>query len=165
MKPITENFLDYESHFAALVNQMPEPEQRLYNAGRHTRVETAYFGRNFVVYRMGREGPLLLDRLVIQDFHCDDQAGASAQIKSKTTGETVLLSYRPLKILAFDFFMFLPLDIRTRWSAPASNLNKGSLAFPIVLRTPSRLGLQERGVTYCETGKDYGKEFGKLADE
>jgi hypothetical protein len=114
---------------------------------------------------MYKREPEFLDRLVIRDFECNDEDGASTLIQSGETGEEYTVSYTPFKLPDHNVFLFLPTQAKLRW-AKTAKATTGSLAFPICVRTLSRHtlangnpDLREKGVTYCETGVMYAREF------
>lgn len=148
-----------ESHFAALVETIDKSTKDLYDKCRHNRVETAYHGREFIIYTVGDKGPVALDRIKVADFKCDDVDGATSQITSPKHGKLVV-DYIPQQLFDFPILLWLPLHTKTRWSAPASDPLNGSLGFPILIRTMSRFNLREKGIVYCETGPAFGEEFG-----
>ena len=148
-----------EDHFARLVAGMDPEDFSLYNRAQHVRVETGFAGRQFIVYQMEGRQPKELDRIVVNDFTCTDTDGSTAELSSLKTSRTMVLGYTPAKLFDYPAFACLPLHGKIRWSAPESDIEGGSLGFPIVIRTMSRLHLRERGVTYVETGVSFGKEF------
>lgn len=153
------DFMPVEDHFARLVAGMNPEDFSLYSRAQHVRVETGFAGRQFIVYQMEGRQPKELDRIVVNDFTCTDLHGSTAEISSLNTGETLVLGYVPAKLFDYPVFACLPLHGKVRWSAFEEAIDNGSLGFPIVIRTMSRLHLRERGVTYVETGVSFGKEF------
>lgn len=154
-----EDFMVVTDHFAQLVTRLEPKVLALYNSTKHVRVETAFRGRQFVIYRMEGRDPKVIDRVTVLDFICNDEQGSTAEIKSETTGQTLTLGYSPVQVPGHAIFLSLPLHGKIRWSASPSNIDSGSLGFPVVIRTMSRLHLRERGVTYMESGTEFGKEF------
>ena len=154
-----EDFAMVTDHFAQLVTTLEPKVLSRYNSTKHVRVETGFRGRQFVIYRMDGREPKVIDRISVNDFICNDDEGSTAEIASAATGQKLTLGYAPVQVFEHDIFLSLPLHAKIRWSAPASNLGAGSLGFPIVIRTMSRLSLRERGVTYMESGTEFGKEF------
>lgn len=148
-----------DAHFAALLASLDDPTKALYEKCKHVRIETAYQGRQFIIYTMGDKGPVELERIKVVDFMCDNQDGATSEIASTRHGK-LTLDYLPHKLFDFPILMWLPLHTKTRWSAPASDPFNGSLGFPVAIRTRSRFNLREEGITYCETGPAFGDEFG-----
>ena len=153
------DFMLVEDHFARLVAGMEAEDFSLYSRAQHVRVETGFTGRQFIVYQMEGRQPKELDRLLVNDFTCNDLDGSSAEISSLSTGKTLVLGYTPIRLFDYPAFACLPLHGKIRWSAYEADIEGGSLGFPIVIRTMSRLHLRERGVTYVETGVSFGKEF------
>lgn len=154
-----EDFLIVEDHFAALVLTLEPEEMELYNRTRHVRVETGYRDRNFVVYQMRGGKRNVLDHISVLDFRCDDEIGASIEIKSNENQDTLVVGYIPIRLFGFDAFVHLPLHGRLSWSTTPDKVLEGKLGFPVCIRTLSRRGLREEGITYCETGMSYAREF------
>lgn len=154
-----KDFMSVNAHFDAMVAQLPPAQAETYRGTKHARVETAFRNRHFVVYDMVGRTPHVLDRIIINDFTCDDEKGASAELTSTDSGQTLIINYRPQQLFRFPVFVAIPLHTKIRWGALEDDIDGGSLAFPILIRTRSRLHLRERGVTYCETGPAFGQEF------
>lgn len=156
---MNETFMTVEDHFNALLLSSAQDVQDVFAECRHNRVETAYRGRNFVIYQMNGREPEILDRFTVNDVVADDIDGVTAEITSTRTKKTMVLGYSPKKLFQFPVLSWVPLHTKLRWGAPASTPMKGSLGFPITLRTMSRYHLRERGVVYCETAKTFAEEF------
>jgi hypothetical protein len=165
MKNQDGDFLSAQDHFDVLLKTLPSEQQSLHKRMTNVRVETAYAGRTFILYKMYKREPEFIDRLVVRDFDCSDDEGASSLVQSTETGMEYTISYTPFKIPDQNVFLFLPLHAKLRWAKAASS-KTGSLAFPLCIRTLSRVtlangqvDLREKGVTYCETGVAYAREF------
>lgn len=157
------DFLPLSDHFARLVTLLEPPDFRDYNRLKHTRQETGYRGRTFYVYEIRDRVPNILDHITVQDFSCTDDSGASTELRN-SHGETLIVGYAPIRLFDYPIFVSVALHNKVRWSTTDDNIMGGSLAFDLVIRTASRLHLRERGVTYCETGVSYAKEFGTFVD-
>lgn len=154
------NFLTSEDFFQLLAGSIPKEEQAVLNTMRHTRVETGYRGRKFIVYRIVNRLPEKLATLAINDFVCDDEYGCSTQIEwLERPGSFITVGYEPIRLWDFPIFCHLPVAQKLRWTAKADNPDDRSLGFLIVLRTQSRLHLRERNVVYMETSRSYQEEF------
>jgi len=153
------DFMDVETHFSRLLAGLPTQQQKAFATFKHTRVETAFRKRHFIIYQMDGGHPHEFDRVVVVDFHADDEHGITTMLELQSTGDTLLVGYAPIQLFTFPIFVWLPLHSKLRWGAPAEAVNEGSLGFPMCIRTESRLGLRENGICYCETGVSYGKEF------
>lgn len=155
-----ENFMDARTHFSKLVELMEPGARANYEKTYNARQETAYRGRTLVLYEMqNRDEPTLLEHVVFGDFECDDIKGATTLIRSQDTGKELIIGYEPVQLFAYPVFVFLPLHAKLRWSAVPSDPLNGSLAFPVIIRTLSRMSPREKGVIHCETGVQYAKEF------
>jgi hypothetical protein len=156
---MTENFMAVEDHFSRLLEAVSPEVQKLYDDCRHVRSEVAFAGRNFVVYEMVGREPEVIDRIFVNDFSCNEADGTTCEITSKVLQSTVVIGYEPQKLFDYPVLVWLPLHAKLRWSAAPSTVHKGSLGFPLTVRTMSRLHLRERGVVYFETGTAFGQEF------
>ncbi len=157
---MTKEFVSKEAHFGALLAQLPEEKQGLYASMRHLRSESLYAGRTFIVYTMTGRECRVLEEFEVVDFELNDEDGASTVIRSKESGKRLKVGYAPVQFFDHPLFVFLPLYCRARWCATQEMAgHKGSLAWDMVLRTQSRRHLQERNVTYCETGVVWSEEF------
>lgn len=158
-----ETFLRSEEHFDRLVERLKPSDKTLYTSQRHVRVEELFRGRSFVVYDMRPDNtPRILDKLSVLDFQCDHKDGASTLLRNQV-GAEIEVGYNPVRLFGYSVMVFLPLHVRIRWSVAASNIDKGSLAFGMCLRTMSRLSLREPSVQYCETSVTFEQEFGAVA--
>lgn len=151
-----------EEHLDALVRTLPQASIDAYKKCQNTRLEVCYRGRVLVVYQSDGRKPHVLGRFTVSDFQADDVEGATCQMLSTEFGDMVL-GYAPQRIGELDLFLFLPLHAKVRWSAPASKVTRGSLGFPVVIRTLSRIGLRRPDVTYCETAYGFSAEFSREA--
>jgi len=150
------DFLTARDHFDALVARMQPEALALHTTLIHARIETAFQGRHFVVYQMVEREPEQIDRIIVNDFNCNERYGASSEIISVETNRVLTVGYAPVQLFHYPVFLSIPLHAKIRWSVPGNNLDAGSLAFPMLVRTRSRLHLRERGVVYCETGPAFG---------
>lgn len=152
-----EDFLAVDDHFERLVARLPSDQLQLYNSMRHVRVETGFCNRRFTVYRVEAHGPRVLDTIEIIRFIATDREGKMMTLRSDSISQELAVGYEPVQLFSFPVFLWLPLHGKLRWGA--SRLDKGSLAFPVIIRTMSRKHLRERGVVFCETNVAYAKEF------
>ncbi len=153
-----EDFISPIEHFQRLVNSMPQAHVQVWNQCQHQRIEMGYRGRNLLLYQFKDRKPYVLEEITVQDFICNDEDGASAEIRVKSTGALFEIGYQPTLILGHPVFMCLPLHMQIKMDTTPSG-NRRSLGFPILIRTLSRFHLRERGVTYLETGVSFSREF------
>lgn len=158
-KEAAESFMTPTVHLDRLVEGLTEAQQRAYRSMLNARVETAFRGRTFILYDIRERDAFVLEKLTIQDYECDDSNGASCEVRAERSGKVFTVDYTPCLIAPHHVFIFLPLHGKLRWSSRMSEVPKGSLGFPLVVRTHSRLHLREREVTYCETGVTFSQEF------
>lgn len=159
------SFLHVVDHFEMLLNEAPPSVKTLHAKLRHVRQETAFVGREFVVYEATPSGsPRVLTRLTVTDYRVDPDFGAQAWLQA-TDGTQIEVDYRPARLLAFPVLIYLPLHSKVRWDLrEGESVDGGSLAFPVVLRTQSRFSLRERGVVYIETALSFEREFGTYSE-
>lgn len=157
----SSEFLNTIPHFDLLVGKLPAADQRAYNLCRHTRVETAFSGRQFVLYRCERGEPKILDVVTVEDFEVSPSVGATAFMLSEATNSEIEVGYTPVNV-GSGVFIFLPLHAKIRWDIRnPTELDSGSLGFPLVIKVQSRNHLREPGVTFFETTVSFYKEFGQ----
>lgn len=154
-----ENFMSLHEHFEKLVESLQPADLGLYRSFKHTREEAAFRNRTFIVYEIFDREPDVLDTITVMDFHCNDTVGASAEVRSHGSGQIMTVNYLPQRLFEHEVFVWMPLHAKIRWSARPGKVHGGSLAFPLVIRTASRLDRRERGVMHCETGVEYAREF------
>lgn len=150
-----EDFLPVEDHFNTLFSSLPDTLKQSYNSMRNTRAEVGFVGRELVVYRVGSDGPKVLDRARIVSFDADEEVGTWTVLQARD--RNLVVGYEPVQMFDYPIFIWLPLHNKLRWS---TNGTITSLAFQMVLRTQSRLHLHEKGVVYAETSVAFAKEFG-----
>jgi hypothetical protein len=155
------DFLPASEHFDRLLAKLDQTDNQAYWALMNTRSEEAYRGRTFVVYEYIRGQTFVLDHLTVTAFDCDDQIGASVELESTRTKRQLIVGYSPVRLFEHPVFLWLPTHAKMRWSGTSRDIDngKGSLAFPLCIRTKSHLSLRERDVVYMETGPAYGREF------
>lgn len=163
MSNVKEDFLHVTDHYAGLVQLLDAHDLRDYLKLRNVRSEPCFPKRTFVIYRMEGREPMQIDHLTVLDFDLNDADGASAEIRSQTLGKTIAVGYKPVRLFQYPIFVHLPLHTKVRWSTTPSNIEGGSLAFDLVVRTMSRLHMRERDVVHCETGVRFSEEFGSHA--
>lgn len=154
------DFVPVLDHFAALVTRMPEHLYREYSRLPHVRVETAFYGRHFILYQMAGRAPRELGRIIVNDLETSREHGLSSEIIDVATGRRLVVGYTPVKLWNHPVFVCIPLHAKVRWGCAEEDIGKtGSQAWPLVIRTQSRRHLREHGVTYCETGPAFAEEF------
>lgn len=162
-KSSPSQFMTPFEHFEELLSRLDAEEQKMYAELTHVRIEACYRNRTFVVYRFQDRRPAIKDNIKVLDFICNDDAGASCELRSSTLNESLVVGYEPTQLFNYPVFVHLPLHGKLRWSTTADKPYSGTLAFDLVIKTQTRRDLRERGVTYFETGVNYAKEFEGLA--
>lgn len=160
MQKKKETFLTAEEHYASLVAKLTPRQRQLYEDTKHGRIEMGFRNRNFIVYEMDGDAPVVLDTITVSDFYCSDLDGASSSLKSTKSREKLLVSYQPTQLFDYPVFIALPLSMSVQWNLNQSA--KTQLRFPLFVRTQSRLSLREHGVTYFEPAATYYNEFGTV---
>lgn len=157
------SFLSPEEFFEVLVKDMPKESVEAYDSIRHTRVEPAYKGKRFAVYKMQDDKPIILGHVKVKDFVCNDEDGGSTVLVWEKTGEEVEVGYVPTQLFGFNLFVHLPLDIKVRWTTRRGKALSPLLSFLMVVRSCSRRSLREPNVVYFESMKTFTREFGSDA--
>ena len=146
-----------EDYYLALVDTLPPIARLSYNKTKHARVETGFVGRRFVMYQMVQGTPVILDEFEVQAYDCDEGAGAVVTIRSLDTDKSIKVGYTPVQLGDAHVFISHVLQGRVRWAG--ASIDQGSLAFPLLVRTPFRTGMREGGTTALETSVDFYQEF------
>ena len=153
-----DEFLSPEEHYEILVNQLPDEARRVYSRTRHGRIETGFVGRSFVLYKVEDGEPAELDTIQVEQFDMDDETGGRFILYSRASGRELDVTHKPTQLWEHPVFMALPLHPKLRVGLKRSGGNP-TLAFPIFIRTLSRLHPREQGVVHCETGAMFSREF------
>lgn len=127
-----------------LVSQMPEDERAAYLKFGHLRIESAFAGRVFILYRptglnalnRHRE-PHVLSTLLLTDFMCDAKGGSSTKLVDQTNGMTMTVSHPPKRIFDYELFMAMPSRMLLRWDARYAE-RPGAAKLSSIIRRPSR---------------------------
>jgi hypothetical protein len=161
-------FIHPTEHFNHLVEQMEDDEYDLFHELKATHVQTGYRGRNFVVYQIDEGGlPVILDKWEMLDFEATDDSGASTEIRSHRTGDTLIVGHDPIRIPGLDVFVWMPLHGRHTWDVIPDNEGRPgeySLGFNFCIKVRSRRHPLESGVHHCETGKFFFETFPTISD-
>lgn len=153
------DFLTPQQHFDALISQLDPTTLATYHSLRHARIETSFEGRQFLLYRMGGGQPQELGRVLVEDLEVGDE-GLSSKLLCMRTQRELIVGYSPVQLWDYPIFMCLPLHGQLRYGCAADQVGKrGSLAWPMLVRSRSRRGLRESGITYCETTPSFAREF------
>lgn len=153
------NYLSESDTLARLTKELPPQQRQEIEALRHRRVEMGFKDRKFIVYTFNRR-PEVLTTLIVRDFMCDDVDGCSFDLQDQRTGDHLIIGHTPKKLWNLPIYACVPCHPRLMYSLPEDEGNvTHSLAFPILLRTQSRLSLREIGTTYIETVKTFTSTF------
>ena len=153
-------FLSPEEFYEILADELPNGDKDLLASMPHTRIESGYRGRKFIVYKMEGRHPEKIATFCINDFVCDDEDGCSTQIEwLEQPGAILTVGYYPTQLWDFPIFCHLPVSTKVRWAAKVDNTDDRVLSFMMVLRTQSRRHLRERDVIYMEASRVFQEEF------
>jgi len=169
MAQAAQQFMTPGNHYEALLEAIDGDKKKVYDTLAHVRSEACYRNRSLIIYEVEQRQPgvmesaprkpRILDTIKILDFVADDKSGASCEIRSETLGKELIIGYKPVQLFSYPVFIWMPLHAKLRWSTTPDEVEGGSLAFDLVIRTRSRFHLREYGVVYCETGISYAREF------
>jgi hypothetical protein len=157
-----ESFLSPQEHFDILASNLPADKLALFDGTTHGRIEVAYRNRSFFVYEMVNGSPVIHHELVVQDYLCNNDEGASTELLCRQTGRLLVVAYEPTQVFDYQIFVSIPVHHYVKWSTTPSRPRGGSLAFPLLIRTLSRTSLRDHGVMFMETGNNYVNEFGPI---
>ena len=170
MQHPTPRFIHPVDHFERLVDALPDDERTLFRKLSAIRVETAYAGRTFIVYRIDRYGDVqVLDKLEVLDLEINEEVGGSTEVRSHMTGDTFVVGYTPERVPGQDVFMWMPLHQRVRFDAipdrDDGDIVSHSVGFNLCVKVSSRIGPRERDTVHCETGAAFHREFPRVSTD
>lgn len=113
--------------------QMPEPDYQEYAAYNALRVEGAFDGKIYYVFKMDKGQPLILATLRVVDFECSSESGSTIEIENLTTKESMILDHVPRRAFGLPVFMFTATVSALRYTF--KDPKKRTLAYPLMLKT------------------------------
>ena len=153
------SYLSDDANLADLASRIKGDDRAVFNAYGHLRVEAAFNGRIFVVYKptgLDKSGnhnpPEILTTLKVTDFWAAHEMGAEVLIEDMGTGEELRITHTPKRVFNYDLFIQVPPIMKMRWGA---RLSEGritrSLAFALLIKSKNRSDFYSARNTYCET--------------
>lgn len=137
-------------------------EARQYQLFNHVRVEVLKTGDELVAYEVIARRPKILDLIEIDSISIDPDVGLQVHLGSNKSDNSFDLDVLPRKPFGLEVFAFLPLNPGLRFEPTPESIERGTLSFPLVIRTKSRLSMFEQGVVHLEKRKDYEATFGAI---
>lgn len=144
-----------------LESRMTSPDRETYEGFKHLRVESAFLGRIYIVYKptgltaenTHRE-PEVLAQIKVVDFHSSAREGSSIKLENLDTGETMTVSHIPKRLFGYDAYVASPPFQRLRWDGRlVQGTVKRTLAFGILFKTRTRSDFYSAGATMVESPK------------
>ena len=156
---------------ADLVSRMPDDERLLYQKYGHLRIESAFGGRFFVIYKptglnafKQHRDPHVLTTVQVTDFVTNSQSGSSAKVIDQGNGAMRVIDHVPRKLFDYDIYMSIPSRMLIRWDARLVNGEvHRSLSFAVLIKTKNRSDFYSAGNTYAETPNEFLKLYPKAA--
>ncbi len=145
-----------------VLSYLPVLEARRYQLFNHVRVEVLKAGDELVAYEIVGRRPKVLDLIEIDSISIDPDLGVKIHLGSNLRDDSFDLDVLPRKPFGLDVFAFVPLNPGLRFEPTAESIERGTLSFPLVIRTKSRLSMFEAGVVHLEKRKDYEATFGAI---
>jgi hypothetical protein len=148
---------------ADLISRMPESERVQHIKFGHLRIESAFAGRIFILYkptglnalRQHRE-PDVVTSLLITDYLCDALVGSTARVVDQSNGSMMSIGHVPKRIFEYDIFMAMPSRMQLRWDARAVDGRVlRSLSFAVLIKTKNKSDFYSQGNLYCETPRGF----------
>ena len=144
-----------------LESRMMSPDREIYEGFKHLRVEAAFLGRVYIVYKPTgltsentHRPPEILAQIKVIDFVSNARDGSSIKLENLSTGETMTVSHIPKKLFGYDAYVASPPYQRLRWDGRVlQGAVKRSLSFGILLKTRTRSDFYSAGATMVESPK------------
>lgn len=154
-------------NLADLTGQMPSEERSIFDKFGHLRVESAFIGRLFIIYRptglnpdKTHADPEILTTVRLQDFRCNSKDGSVAHVIDVMTGQSQEITHVPARLFHYPVYVSLPPFSKLRWDARMSGGKvKRSLSYALLVKTRNRSDFYSLGNTYCETPNDFKALF------
>lgn len=146
-------FLNDDENIADLVSQMDAGDRQLYAGLSHTRYETAFDGRYFVLFKVRDGRPAVLTKIRVFGMYADATQGAYTTLEDITTGQTMTVGHIPSRLFDYDAVVYIPHALRVRWDARGEVGGKlrRRMSFTLAVQTKDRVDRRSEGVTYVET--------------
>lgn len=152
----TESLKDLES-------RMMSPDREIYQSFRHMRVESAFLGRIYIIYKptgLGEDNlhrdPDVLGQVKVTSFRCEGKYGCEIEFEDTATGEVMRVGHVPKRLFDYDVFIAVPPLARLRWDGRYYEGSvRRSLAFGILIKTRTRSDYYSAGATMAETPKGF----------
>lgn len=146
-----------------LESRMMSPDREVYAGFRHMRVDAAFLGRIFIVYKPSgltpegqHKSPDVLTQVKVIDFNATAKAGCTLSLEDLTTGETMTVGHIPSRLFGYDVFVASPPFQRLRWDGRHDQGSvRRSLAFGILIKTRTRSDWYSAGATMVESPKGF----------
>lgn len=150
----TESLKDLES-------RMSSPDREVYESFRHLRVESAFLGRIYIIYKPTgltekneHREPEVLGQIKVIEFEASARDGSTIRLENLQTGEVMSVSHIPKKLFGFDAYVASPPFQRLRWDGRlVQGTVRRSLAFGILIKTRTRSDFYSCGATMVESPK------------
>lgn len=146
-----------------LESRMMSPDREIYKGYRHLRVESAFIGRIYVIYKptglnaeKTHKAPEVVGQIKVTGFTCEARRGCEMVIEDLGTGATCNVGFIPQRLFNYDVFVAVPPFQRLRWDGrPSEGGIRRSMAFGILLKTRTRSDFYSAGATMVESPKGF----------
>lgn len=153
-------YLSETESLEILTSRLPKVQQDEIQSLKHRRIEQGFKDRKFIVYNYDKRKVNILANLHVLDFQADEEEGCSFDLSWGDKGDNLIIGHTPVKLWDFPIYMSVPCHPRLMFSlAVEGNKVSQSLAFPVMIKTQSRMSLKEGGVTYIESLKTFNETF------
>jgi len=164
---MSEAYLGDSESLKDLENRMDSPDRELYQSFKHMKVNSAFYGRIYVVYSpsgLNSDGthrtPRIHGQVKITDFNCKIRTGCEIEFEDMATGETMLVRHIPRRLFNYDVFVAAPPFSRLRFDARRDgDVIRRSLAFGCLIKQRTRSDFYSSGATMADTPNDFERLY------
>lgn len=160
---MAQNYLGDEASLADLESRITSPDREEYVSYKNLRVEAAFIGRLFIIYRPQgltsdnrHKAPEILTQVKVRGFSADDKRGCEIELEDMCTGQVMTVGHIPKRLFSYSVFVASPPYQRIRWDGrPHQGTVKRSLAFGILIKQRTRSDFFSMGATMMETPSNF----------
>lgn len=155
----TQQFLGDEESLADLESRIDPSDSLEYASHKHLRVEAAFYGRLFVLYRptgLTKEGrhrpPEVLAQVRVINFTASSQRGCQVEFENMATGQVQTIGHVPERLFNYSVFISAAPFMRLRWDGRRfKGVVKRSLCFGLLIKQRTRADHYSAGAEMLET--------------
>ena len=157
-------YLSEEENLADLEAGIASADKPEYESFRHMKIEAAFIGRVFVLYRLQKTGddgatPDVVCKVRVRGFQAEARKGCTAAVERLDTGEVQMIGHTPARLFGLPIFVSVPPFQRIRYDGvqKAGGLIR-SMSFALLFKQRSRSDYSI-GCLLADTPNKFRKQY------